>query len=150
MATAAHTNTTYRDASASSLSDTFALIGRILMAYMFIPAGFGKIAGFTGTVGYATSAGLPMPEVGVAIALVVELIGGLALLIGFRTRWVALALALFTVVAAFFFHDYWTMAADQQMMQKIMFDKNLAIAGGLLALAAFGGGRFSLDGRGRA
>jgi len=150
MASTTTTNTSgsyQTTGSASTLQDTFALIGRVLLAYMFVPAGWGKIAGFAGSVGYAASAGLPMPQVGVAVALAIELIGGLALLVGFRTRWAALALALFTIVAALFFHDYWALAADQQMMQKLMFDKNLAITGGLLAFAAFGGGRFSLDGR---
>lgn len=127
--------------------DSAALLGRILLAWMFVPAGWSKIGGFGGTVGYATSAGLPLPEVGVAIALVIELIGGLMLLVGFGTRWAALALAIFTAVAAFFFHNYWALPADQQMMQQLMFGKNMAIAGGLLAFFAFGPGRFSFDGR---
>ena len=133
--------------SAASLQDTFALIGRLLMAWMFVPAGFSKIAGFAGSVGYAASAGLPLPEVGVAIGLVIELVGGLALLFGIGTRRAALALAAFTVVASFYFHRYWALPADQQMMQQLMFDKNLAITGGLLAFAAFGAGRFSIDAR---
>jgi putative oxidoreductase len=127
------------------LQDTLALIGRILLALMFVPAGFSKIGGFAGTVGYATSAGLPLPEVGVALAIVIELIGGLMLLVGFKTRWAALALALFTVVASLFFHNFWAMPEAQKMMQQLMFMKNLSIVGGLLAFATFGAGRFSLD-----
>jgi len=134
---------------ASAVQDTLALIGRLVLAWFFVPAGWGKIAGFAGTVGYATSAGLPLPEAGVAIGLAIELVGGLLLLVGFGTRWAALALALFTVVAAFFFHNYWAMPEAQQMMQKLNFTKNLAIAAGLLAFAAFGAGRFSIDGRRR-
>ena len=84
---------------------------------------------------------------GVAIAVVIELLGGLALLIGFRTRYAALALAVFTLVASFFFHAYWSLPAEQQMMQQLMFFKNIAITGGLLAFAAFGPGAFSIDGR---
>lgn len=137
-------------ATQNSTQDVAALIGRILLAWIFVPAGFGKIAGFAGAVGYATSAGLPLPQVGVAIGLVIELVGGLMLLVGWRTRWAALALALFCVVAAFFFHNYWAMPEAQQMMQQINFNKNLGLAGGLLAFAAFGAGRLSLDGRGRA
>ncbi|KRB97787.1 DoxX family protein [Hydrogenophaga sp. Root209] len=131
----------------NALQNPLALIGRILLALMFVPAGFGKIAGFTGTVGYATAMGLPLPTVGVAIALVIELFGGLALLIGLRTRYAALALAVFTLVASFFFHAYWAVPAEQQMVQQLMFFKNIAITGGLLAFAAFGAGAFSVDAR---
>ncbi len=134
----------------NALQNPLALIGRILLAVMFVPAGFGKIAGFSGTVGYATAMGLPLPTVGVAIALVIELFGGLALLIGFRTRYVALALAVFTLVASFFFHAYWAVPAEQQMVQQLMFFKNIAITGGLLAFAAFGAGAFSVDARRKA
>lgn len=133
--------------TATSLQDTLALIGRILIAVMFIPAGFSKIGGFAGTVGYATAAGLPAPQLGVAIAIAIELVGGLMLLAGFKTRWAAIALAVFTLVASLFFHNYWAMPEAQQMMQQLMFMKNLTITGGLLAFAAFGAGRFSVDGK---
>lgn len=122
-----------------------ALVGRILLAWLFVPAGFGKIAGFSGTVGYAASVGLPLPEVGVALALLIELVGGLMLLVGFLARPAAGLLAFFTLVTSYFFHAYWSMPADQAMVQQLMFNKNLAIAGGLLAFAAFGAGRWSLD-----
>ena len=134
----------------NALQNPLALIGRILLALVFVPAGFGKIAGFAGTVGYATAMGLPLPQVGVALALVIELFGGLALLIGFRTRYAALALAVFTLVASYFFHAFWAVPAEQQMVQQLMFFKNIAITGGLLAFAAFGAGAFSLDARRKA
>ncbi len=123
------------------------LLGRILLAALFVPAGFAKIGGFEGTAGYIASVGLPLPQVGVAIAIVVELGLGLLLLAGWRTRWVALVLAAFTAVAAVFFHNYWAAPAEQVMMQQINFFKNLAIAGGLLFVATSGPGRFSLDAR---
>ena len=82
-------------------------------------------------------------------ANVVEIGAGIALLVGFKTRWAALLLALFTLGAAVFFHNYWGVPADQQMVQKLMFTKNLGIAGGLLAMAALGGGALGLDGRRR-
>ncbi len=125
--------------------DTLALIGRILIAALFIPAGFNKIMGFAGTVGYITSVGLPLPQVGAAIAVIVELGLGLLLLAGFKTRPVALIMAIFTVATAVFFHNYWAMPADKVMANQMNFFKNLAIAGGLLAFAAFGAGRFSVD-----
>ena len=129
----------------SSLQNPIALIGRLLLAYLFIPAGIGKLTGFAGTVGYITSKGLPMPEVAAGLAIVVELGVGLMLLVGFQTRWAALVLTLFTLAAGFFFYNYWAVSADQAMVQQLMFNKNVAIAGGLLAFAAFGAGAFSLD-----
>ncbi|WP_312129471.1 DoxX family protein [Diaphorobacter nitroreducens] len=130
----------------ATLQNPLALVGRILIALLFIPAGFGKISGFAGTVGYATSVGMPMPTVAVAVGLLIELLGGLALLFGFGTRIAALALAVFTLAASFFFHAYWALPADQQMMQQLLFFKNVAVTGGLLAFAAFGAGAWSVDG----
>ena len=125
--------------------DTLALLGRILIAALFIPAGWGKLMGFAGTVGYITSAGLPLPQVAAAVAVIVELGLGVLLLVGFKTRAVALVMAIFTVATAVFFHNYWAMPADKVMSNQMSFFKNLAIAGGMLAFAAFGGGRFSVD-----
>ena len=125
--------------------DLLALAGRLLVAYLFIPAGFAKLMGFAGTVGYIKSIGLPLPEVAAAIAIVVELGAGIALLLGYKTRIVAVVLAVFTLVASFFFHAYWSLPDAQKMMQMLMFNKNLAVVGGLLALAAFGPGRLSID-----
>ena len=135
----ATTNTT------NSAQDTLALIGRILIAYLFSPAGFGKLMGVGGTVGYITSAGLPLPEVAAVIAIIIELGLGIALLLGFKTRWTAIVMAIFTVATALFFHKYWSAPEAMKMMQQINFNKNIAIAGGLLAFAAFGAGRFSID-----
>lgn len=129
----------------NTLQHPLALAGRLLLAWLFLPAGIGKIAGFAGTVGYITSVGMPLPTVAAAIAVVVEIAGGLALLAGFGTRVAALALALFTLVASVFFHAYWSLPAGQQMMQQLLFNKNIAVVGGLLALAAFGAGAWSLD-----
>lgn len=131
----------------NALQNPLALLSRLLLAALFLPAGIGKITGFDGTVGYIASVGLPMPTAAAAVATAVEVLGGLALLIGFGTRWAALALALFTLGASFFFHNYWAMPAEQQMMQQLMFMKNIGVTGGLLALAAFGAGAFSLDAR---
>ena len=134
-------------ATPNGAQDTLALIGRILIAYLFIPAGIGKLMGFGDTVGYITSAGLPLPEVAAAVAIVIELGLGIALLLGFKTRWTAIVMAIFTVVTALFFHKYWAVPDAMKMAQQINFNKNIAIAGGLLAFAAFGPGRFSIDKR---
>jgi putative oxidoreductase len=118
------------------------LVGRILIATLFVPAGFGKLTGFQGAVGYAESAGMPIPALAIAAAIAIELGGGLLLLVGYKARWVAAAMALFSVVAAVFFHKDF---ADQ--MQQINFFKNMAIAGGLLQIVYFGAGPLSVDNR---
>jgi putative oxidoreductase len=123
------------------------LIGRVLLALLFLDAGYGKIGGFAGTVGYIGSKGLPMPEVLAAAALTVELVAGILLVIGWKARWAALALGLFALATSFLFHNYWTMPEAQQTLQKIMFLKNLAIAGGMLTVFAYGPGGFSVDRR---
>lgn len=135
-------NTTQNPAQAS-----LSLVGRLLLALLFLPAGFGKLTGFAGTVGYIASVGLPLPQVGAVLAIVVEILGGIALIVGFQTRLASLALAAFTLVATFFFHAYWAAPAEQQFMQQLMFFKNIAVVGGLLTLAAWGAGNWSLDAR---
>lgn len=131
----------------NSLHNPLSLVGRLLMALLFLPAGISKIAGFAGTVGYIASKGVPLPEVAAIIAIIVEVAGGIALILGFKTRWAALALAAFTLVATVMFHNYWAMPAAQQMMQQLMFMKNIAVVGGLLTLAAWGAGAWSVDGK---
>ena len=122
-----------------------ALAGRILMAALFLPAGIAKLSGFAGTVGYIASVGLPLPEVGAALALTVEILGGIALLIGFGARPAALVLAAFTLAASYFFHAFWAVPADQQFVTQLLFFKNIAVTGGLLTIAAFGAGAWSID-----
>ncbi|YCI05278.1 DoxX family protein [Ensifer sp. D2-11] len=125
-----------------ALQSSLALIGRLLLAAMFILSGFGKLGDPSGTIGYIASAGLPLPPVAYAVALAVEIGAGILLVLGYRARWVALILAAFTLASAIGFH---TDFADQNQM--IHFMKNLAITGGFLQIAAFGAGVFSLDGR---
>lgn len=131
----------------NALQNPLSLAGRLLLALLFLPAGFGKLTGFAGTVGYIASVGLPLPQLGAVVALVVEIAGGIALIAGFGTRFAALALALFTLVASFFFHNYWGVPAEQQFMQSLLFYKNIAVVGGLLTLAAWGPGAWSVDAR---
>ena len=123
------------------------LIGRIMLAAIFVISGYDKIGNFAGTASYIASKGLPLPEVGAALAIVLELGAGILLILGLKTRWAALALAAFTLGATYYFHAFWTMPEAQKMMQSLMFQKNLAIIGGLLALAVAGAGAFSIDRR---
>lgn len=131
----------------AKLQDPLALAGRLLVALLFLPAGIGKLTGFAGTVGYISSVGLPMPQLGAVVALVVEIVGGAALIAGFGTRLAAIVLAAFTLVASFFFHAYWALPADQQMIPQLLFYKNIAVVGGLLTIAAWGAGAWSVDAR---
>jgi putative oxidoreductase len=119
-----------------------AVLGRVLISAIFILSGLSKLTAMSGTIGYIEAADLPLAPVAFAIAVVVEVVGGIALIVGFKTRWVAGALALFSVVTALAFHGN---LGDQN--QFIHFFKNIAMAGGLLQLVAFGGGALSLDGR---
>ena len=123
-------------------SPYLALLGRLLLAVIFLLSGFGKLTAASGTIAYIESAGLPAPTLAYAVALVVELVGGLLLVVGFQARLAALILALFTVAAAFGFHSNF---ADQN--QTIHFLKNIAIVGGLLQVVAFGAGALSFDAR---
>ena len=125
-----------------ALNAALIIVARVLMAWIFIGAGLSKLgAGYAGTQGYMASVGLPGELLPLVILL--EIGGGIALVLGFQARMAALALAIFSIVSAFMFHG----AADQ--MQQIMFMKNLAMAGGLLAFTVFGAGRLSLDGEQR-
>ena len=131
----------------NQLRNPLDLLGRVLIALLFVPAGIQKITGFAGSVGYAASAGMPMQQVAVAIGLVIEIGAGLAILLGWHTRWAALILGFFTLVASFFFHNFWAVPAEAAMMQQLLFWKNVALVGGLLGYAAHGAAGWSMDGR---
>ncbi len=129
----------------SSQRDVLLLLARILLVILFILFGWQKIAHFSGTIAFMGTEGAPAPIVSAAIAVVMELFVGIALLVGFYTRPLALLLALYTVGTALIGHHFWTMTGGEQMNNMIHFYKNIAIAGGLLALCAAGPGRFSID-----
>jgi putative oxidoreductase len=129
----------------NQLTNPLALLGRLLMAAIFIMAGISKVTGFSGTAAYIGSVGLPMPEALAAGTIVLEVVGGLALVVGYRLRLFAVLLAGFTLLAGLFFHNFWAMPPEVQHIQQIMFMKNLSIAGGLLIIASLGGGALSLD-----
>ncbi len=132
----------------NTTASTAALVARVLLAFMFILAGWGKLGDIQGTMAYTASGGLPgffaLP------AIAIEILGGIAVLIGWQTRWAALALAGFAVLAGVLFHYVPAQGLEgyDRVGQIISFQKNLAIAGGFLLLAAFGPGRYSVDERG--
>jgi putative oxidoreductase len=117
-------------------------VGRVLISAIFILSGLSKLAAPAATIGYIQSVGLPLPSIAFGISAFVEIVGGIALVLGYRTRLVASVMFVFALATAVFFHHNF---ADQN--QFIHFFKNIAIAGGLLHVVAFGGGRMSLDGR---
>lgn len=116
-------------------------VGRILISLIFVLSGLSKLAAPAMTIGYIESVGLPLPTLAYGTAVIVEIIGGLALALGYQTRLVAAVLAVFSVATAVSFHNE---LAD--LNQFIHFFKNIAIAGGLLNVIALGGGKLSIDG----
>lgn len=124
-----------------------ALVGRILLALIFIVSGFGKIMGYGGTAAYMASAGLPMVGLLLPLTIAVELGGGLLIAIGLFTRPVAIIVFLFMIPVTLVFHHFWDVPAPQAAMQQIQFMKNIAIMGGMLMLAFAGPGSLSVDAR---
>lgn len=129
----------------TSQRDFAALVGRALLAVIFIYSGFGKITGFAGTAGAIASKGLPMPEILTAITIAIELGGGLLLLLGWKARWAALAIFLFLIPTTLLFHNFWASPPEQVVAQRTNFLKNLAIMGGMLMVWALGPGGYALD-----
>lgn len=122
------------------------LLGRILIVALFLPAGLSKLTGFEGAVGYFESLDMAIPTLGVIVAIIAEVAGGVALLVGFQTRIVAILLAVFTLAATIIGHAYWAAPADAAFIAQLLFFKNIAVIGGLLVLASSGAGKFSIDG----
>ena len=122
------------------MADAIGLIGRCLLGAIFVWSGFGKIGTPADTIQFIAGSGLPMSDAAYLVAVLIEVGGGLALLLGWQARAAALLLAVFALVTAAMFHAH---VADHATA--IQFMKNLAIAGGLLQVAALGAGRFSID-----
>ncbi|TPI68410.1 DoxX family protein [Mesorhizobium sp. B3-1-3] len=133
-------NSSVAGTGAQSNSSTTILLGRILLAAIFLLSGFGKLTAISGTAGYFGAMGLPVPTATAVVVGLIELLGGLAVLLGFQTRIAAWVLAIFTIATALVAHTGW---ADQNQM--IHFMKNLAITGGFLLLASSGAGAYSID-----
>jgi putative oxidoreductase len=126
-------------------SDALALVGRILLGSIFVLSGFQKLMGYSGLVASITGKGLPLPEILAVLTVVIELGAGLLLVIGWKARWAAFLIFLFIIPVSLVFHNFWTMEGAQAAMNKIQFLKNVSIMGGMLMVAAFGPGRYSLD-----
>lgn len=136
-----------RDSSPSRYDDGLLLLARILMMALFILFGWSKLTDFSGTAAYMASQGLPLPTLAAAVVILMEFFVGLALVLGFYTRPLALLLALYTLGTALIGHHFWTMAGADRVANAINFYKNLAIIGGLLLLYVTGPGKYSLDRR---
>lgn len=127
--------------------DVILLLARILLMILFVLSGWSKLTGFEGTVSYMTSLGAPAPMLAAAIAVIMELLVGILLILGFYTRPLALLFALFVLGTALIGHPFWNMVEPERTANMTQFLKNLSIIGGLLLLALSGAGRFSLDRR---
>lgn len=130
-----------------SLQGPLALAGRILLAAAWLPSGLSKIGNFVGTAQFMEGAGMPAPSLMLVGAIVIEIVGAALLLAGYQTRWAALGLIAFMVLATGFFHNPWGVPPEQFMEQMIHFSKNNAITGALLLILVTGPGPWSLDAR---
>jgi putative oxidoreductase len=138
-----HPYLSYADGIAASTQDFLLLVARVLVGLIFLTSGWGKIMGLSGFAAGMISNGVPAPLA--YIAPFVECFGGLALILGFASRYAALALVIFTIAATWIAHRYWTYPAEQRALQSTQFWKNVAIIGGLVALFVAGPGRLSVD-----
>jgi len=123
------------------------LVGRVLVAAIFVLSGIAKVADWSGSLSHMTDKHLPVPELLLAAAAAIEIVGGVALLLGLKARWAGLMLALYLVPVTLVFHHFWDLAGPERLMQMVHFMKNLAIMGGLTYVFAYGPGRVSIDRR---
>lgn len=129
-----------------SLSKTFApLLGRILLAFIFLQSGFDKVLSYGKTTALMAARGIPEPQILLPLAIAALFIGGTMILVGWRARWGALALIVFMIPTTLYFHGYWTYPEPLQLNQFHHFVKNLAIIGALLMILGMGSGALSVD-----
>ena len=128
-----------------TLLSLLSLAGRICLCAIFLLAGAGKIGDWSGTAAAMEAHGIPAVPLLLPLTIVAEIGGGLALLVGWQTRWAALGLFLFLIPTTLIFHHFWDLPDPEQNMQRIHFLKNLAIMGGLLEFSAMGAGGLSVD-----
>ncbi|BAU47976.1 DoxX family protein [Sulfurifustis variabilis] len=133
--------------SMSGVTQFAPLIGRILVAAIFLWSGIGKIGGFAGTLGYMQSKGVPMAEIALVVTILVEIGAALMLIVGWKARLGAAALLIWMIPVTLVFHAFWAVPPDQVQMQTIQFFKNLGLMGAMLLIVGFGSGPYSLDTR---
>jgi len=146
-ATNFHGRTTMRYTLLEGRKDGMILLARLLLMVLYVIFGWSKLIGFSDSVAYMTSVGVPLPTVTAGIAVIMEFVVGLAIVVGFYTRPLALLLGLYTIAAAVIGHQFWNLIDPQRIDAMINFYKNVSIAGGLLLLCLTGPGRYSLDGK---
>ena len=136
----------WADGFAAKSTDVLILLGRILLAWVFVGVAYGTIINFAGSLGYFTSLKLPAPALFTWVALVLELVISASLILGIGTRYAAVLMFVFVVVATAIAHRYWEYpVGPQQIGQYNNFLKNISIMGGALAIFVTGAGRYSLD-----
>ncbi len=128
----------------TSLQTNLPLVGRIFLGLIFVLSGIFKIPGWEGVLGYMTASGVPLAPLFLVAAIALEIGAGLALIVGFQARLAAAALAVFSIVAAVIFHNFWAFTGFEQQAQMTSFLKNVSITGGLLFVVAYGPGPRSL------
>ena len=146
MQSSSHSLLSWADGFATKNADFLILLGRILLAWVFVGVAYGTITNFTGSLSYFTSLELPAPALFTWVALVLELVISAGLILGIGTRYAAILIFVFVVVATAIGHRYWEYpAGPQQIGQYNNFLKNISIMGGALTIFVTGAGRFSLD-----
>ena len=131
--------------SEKTRDEVLLLVARILLAVLFLIFGWSKLMNYSGTAGYMSQVGAPVPPLAAVVAIVVEFFGSIAIILGVFTRPVAILFALYAIATALIGHHYWTMTGDAVAGNMINFYKNISIAGGFLLLYATGAGRYSID-----
>jgi putative oxidoreductase len=144
-ANTSHPTLSHTDNIAATWSDFLLLVGRVFLGWLFLTSGYGKFSGIAGTTGYFTSLGMSPPELWAWVSAFTEIVLGTVLILGFATRYAALAAFLFVLVATAIAHRNWTYPAAQQAGQYNNWLKNIAIMGGTLYVFVIGAGRYSLD-----
>ena len=146
MQSSSHSLLSWADGFATKSADVLILLGRIMLAWLFVGVAYGTIINFAGSLSYFTSLKLPAPALFTWVALVLELVMSVGLILGIGTRYAAIVVFVFVVVATAIAHRYWEYpAGPQQIGQYNNFLKNISIMGGALAIFVTGAGRFSLD-----